>query len=371
MPRDIPVILMLGASLNYPGGMTEVVRSYAAAGLFASWPLRYVSTYEGRSFSDKLWPWLAALGTVLAALVRRRVALIHVHSAAYGSFWRKSVICALAAAFRVPYVIHLHDGRLPAFHRDCGELTLAWLGWILRKAARVVVLTRRWRDEVLAIEPRASTTIIGNPVPVPASLAPLSRPARKLLFLAWLHKDKGILDLIAALPHILRYVPEAELVIAGGGSAGCQTPEQLKEVAGALGVEHALRFAGWVDGARKQELLREADVFVLPSYCEALPVGLLEAMAAGVPVVASRVGGIPDVITHKVSGLLVEPGEPRTLAQAIVAILTDETLRQRLRVVAHREVQRYSMEAVVGELESLYRELGVPSAHLNRVLLPL
>jgi glycosyltransferase involved in cell wall biosynthesis len=365
MARDTPLIFMLGASLKYPGGMTEVVRSYAAAGLFDSWPLRYVSTYEGRSFAAKLWPWLAALGTVLAALARRRVALIHVHSAAYGSFWRKSVICALALAFRVPYVIHLHDGRLPAFRRDCGAPSLAWLRFVLRNAARVVVLTRRWRDEVLAIEPQAATAIIGNPVPVPAALAPLARPARKLLFLAWLHKDKGILDLIAALPHILRRVPEAELVIAGGGGATCQTPESLKQLADALGVAHALRFAGWVDGARKQQQLREADVFVLPSYCEALPVGLLEAMAAGVPAVASRVGGIPDVITDRVSGLLVEPGEPRALAQAIVAILTDEALRRRLREAAHRDVQRYSTDAVLGELEALYRELGVPSRELR------
>ena len=365
MARDTPLILMLGASLKYPGGMTEVVRSYGAAGMFDAWPMRYISTYEGRNFSAKLWPWLAAVGTVLALLVRRRVALVHVHSAAYGSFWRKSVICALALVFRVPYVIHLHDGRLPAFRRDCGATALAWLRFILRHAARVVVLTRCWRDEVLAIERHANTSIIGNPVPVPPSLAPLARPARKLLFLAWLHKEKGVLDLIAALPYILRRVPEAELVIAGGGGVTCQTPEQLKQLAGALGVEHALRFAGWVDGARKRELLREADVFVLPSYCEALPVGLLEAMAAGVPIVASRVGGIPDVIEHQVSGLLIEPGEPRALAQAIIAVLTDDALRIRLREVAHRHVKRYGIDAVLAELESLYRELGVASRELR------
>jgi len=365
MQRDAALILMLGASLKYPGGMTEVVRSYAAAGMFDVWPVRYISTYEGRSFSAKLWPWLAAIATVLALLLRRRVALIHVHSAAYGSFWRKSVICALAFAFRVPYLVHLHDGRLPAFRRDCGAAALAWLRFVLRNAARVVVLTRRWRDEVLSIEPRASTTIIGNPVPVPACLPPLARPARKLLFLAWLHKDKGILDLIAALPQILRRVPEAELVIAGGGGATCQTPAQLRDFAAALGVDHALRFAGWVDGARKQELLREVDVFVLPSYCEALPVGLLEAMAAGVPVVASRVGGIPDVVAHEVSGLLIDPGDARALAQAIVAMLTGDALRQGLREAAYREVKRYSIDAVLGELESLYRELGVASRELE------
>src|SRR5688572_16009036 len=104
------LILMLGPSMEYPGGMTEVVRSYAAGGLFELGPLRYVSTYTGRQFTGKLAPWARALATVLVRLVQKRVALLHVHSAAYGSFWRKSVLCAMALAFRVPYVIHLHDG---------------------------------------------------------------------------------------------------------------------------------------------------------------------------------------------------------------------------------------------------------------------
>lgn len=365
------LILMLGPSLDYPGGMTEVVRSYRAAGLFERWPVRYISTYSGRAFADKLRPWLAALASVFLGLARRRVALVHVHSALYGSFWRKSTLCALALVFRVPYVVHLHDGRLVDFRRGCNAFTCAWLRFVLRKAARVVVLTAHWRDEVQAIEPAARICIIGNPVPVPAALAPLGAfPARKVLFMAWLQKEKGVLDLVQAMPEVLRSVPEASFVIAGRGIAGSETPESIERLAHRLGVAHALRFAGWVNGEQKNRLLRQCDLFALPSYCEGLPVALLEAMAWGVPVVATQVGGIPDVIKDRVNGLLVDPGQPAALARAIVDLLADDALRRQVREAAHRDVaRRYRLEAVIFQLETLYRELGVPPSALNPALL--
>src|SRR6267378_8150954 len=86
------LILMCGPSMDYPGGMTEVIRAYSAAGVFEAWPLRYISTYAGRDFPAKLRPWLSAVCSVLIRLAQRRVALVHVHSAAYGSFWCKSVL---------------------------------------------------------------------------------------------------------------------------------------------------------------------------------------------------------------------------------------------------------------------------------------
>jgi glycosyltransferase involved in cell wall biosynthesis len=350
------LILMLGPSMEYPGGMTEVVRSYAAAGLFDLWPLRYVSTYAGREFAGKLAPWARALATVLVRLVQKRVALLHVHSAAYGSFWRKSVLCAMALAFRVPYVIHLHDGRWADFyHRGCNSLAKACVRALLRKAARVVVLSRHWHDVVRAIEPATRISVIGNPVAAPLCAAPLPRPACSVLFLGALHRDKGVLDLVKAMPLVLRSVPQARFVLAGSGDAA-----SIASLARSLGVEHALSLPGWVNGKGKEDLLRHSDVFVLPSYYEGLPVGMLEAMAWGVPVIASRVGGIPDVIEDRVNGLLVRPADAEALGQAIVALLTNDALRARLREAAQREVRaRYGVESIIADLRALYRELGL------------
>ena len=363
------LILMLGPSMHYPGGMSEVVRSYRAAAVFERWPVRYISTYAGRRLSARVGPWLGALAGVFLGLARRRVALVHVHSTDHGSFWRKSALCALALLFGVPYVVHLHTSRLEEFRRGCNPLGRAWMHFILRKAARVVVLTRHWRDEVQSIEPAARVSIIGNPVAVPAALPPLQRsPPRTVLFMAWLHREKGVLDLVKAMPSVLRAVPETTFVIAGRGR---ETPESILALARHRGVERSLRLPGWVEGHAKGALLRDADLFVLPSYHEALPVAVLEAMAHGVPVVATRVGGIPDVIAHGANGLLVEPGNPQALARAMVALLNDRALRARLREAAYRDVaRRYGIDAVLAQLEALYRELGMPVSASNRTLLP-
>jgi glycosyltransferase involved in cell wall biosynthesis len=348
------LILMLGPSLEYPGGMTEVARLYRSAGMFERWPLRHVATYSGRAGMFRTW--IAAVWTTLWLLFRKRVVLLHVHSAAYGSFWRKSVLCALAYAFRVPYVFHLHDGRFPVFFQG-SRLARAFIKWVFRHASRVVVLTPRWRDVVHAIEPAARIAVIGNPVSVPGEVAKPEREARTVLFLGWLQREKGVFDLVQAMPAVLRAVPQARFVLAGRGDRAA-----LLSLARSLGVEEALELPGWVEGDRKDQLLRAADVFVLPSYYEGLPVGVMEAMARGIPVVATRVGGIPDLVAHGVSGLLLEPGRPAALAQAIVSVLTDATLRARLREAAHREVRCYSTDAVVAELEALYRKLNVCAA---------
>ena len=156
-------------------------------------------------------------------------------------------------------------------------------------------------------------------------------------------------------------------MIAGRAVADSETPDSILQFARSLRIEQSLRLPGWVDGNEKDNLMQEADVFVLPSYYEALPLGVLEAMALGIPVVTTPVGGIPDVIEDGINGLLVEPRQPEALARAIVALLMDDALRTRLRETAHTDVRkRYSTEAVIEALETLYREIGFNVDSINR-----
>ena len=324
---------MFGPSMDYAGGMTEVIRAYSAAGLFEAWPLRYISTYAGRDFSAKLRLrlWLSAVCSALIQLARRRVALVHVHSSTYGSFWRKSVLCALAFAFGVPYVIHLHGGRLAEFYQGgCNALAKAWVRAVLREAARVVVLSRHWRDEVRKIEPAARTTIIGNPVSVPISVVPLQRPARTVLFLAWLQRTKGVLDLVRAIPTVLRSVPKATFVIAGRGfHDGDETWIQEFRVLGPDGRPLDLEAAG-------------------------------ERVAATVAAVHRG-----DAESDTLNRLVITAGLDRRQVAILRAYRkyrqrTDDALRSRLREAARTHVRkRYSTEAIIEDLGMLYRELGI------------
>lgn len=358
-------VLMIGTSLDAPGGMTAVVRLYRDMGLFEAWHIRYLSSYERPGKLTQLRVMAGALLTLLWLLLRGKVSLLHVHSASRGSFWRKSAFCALARLFGVPYVFHLHSGEFPVFYRDeCGPRAQRWVRRTLRGAHTVVALTGLWREALARIAPGASITVLGNPVRVPAVLPPAPPPRGQVLFLGRLRDKKGVYDIIRAMPAVLAAAPATVFTLAGDGEL-----DGAARLAQELGVAHALRLPGWVDGAAKDALMDGADLLLLPSYFEGLPICVLEAMAQGVAVVASDVGGIPEALEQGRCGVLLAPGDVAAIAAAVLSLLEDGARRLGLRAAAHARAQQvYSTQAVDGALSTLYRAVLAPAdgAHYVR-----
>lgn len=159
-----------------------------------------------------------------------------------------------------------------------------------------------------------------------------------------LNRGKGIDHLIAALPLILKRQPAAHLVLIGGGANQSLSQEHtLRAMVRDAGLEDRVTFTGYVQNV--PEHLRSLDVFVLPTEHEALPNALMEAMASGLPCVATRVGGIPDLIEDGVSGRLIEPGDVEALARALIELWEDAALAQRYGLAARRTIEaRYSLD---------------------------
>jgi glycosyltransferase involved in cell wall biosynthesis len=158
--------------------------------------------------------------------------------------------------------------------------------------------------------------------------------------------------LLRATPRILAARPTARIRIAGGGPL----EGSLREEARRLGIAAAVEFLGQV--ADVNPIYAALDVFVLPSRFEATSLALLEAMAAGVPVVSTRIVGVSDVITDGVNGLLAVPGDPDALADAILRVLDDAALRSTLRANARRTIERdHTRTQMVERIETLYRSL--------------
>lgn len=346
---------MLGVGLETPGGITAVVRRYREGGLFASQGVRYVATYEKPRVPTQLRMMSRATLTVLGMLLRGEVRLMHVHSASRGSFWRKSLFCGLARLFRVPYIFHLHSGEFPVFYaQECGRMAQAWVRRTLRGAAGVIALTESWRTVLLAIEPTIRLTVVSNPVAVPERLPALREGVRDVLFLGRLREKKGVFDLVRAMPTVLAVHSGLRFVLAGDGEL-----EKVRELAFSLRVDHALELPGWIDAEEKDAALGRADIFVLPSYFEGLPVGVLEAMAAGVPIVSTTVGGIPDIVQNEAQALLVEPGDVSALAKAITRLAGDRALRIGLREAAFEHVRvHFHDKQVITKLEAMYNEIS-------------
>lgn len=357
-------VVVVGTSTVTRGGIGAVLSSYERAGFFRRWPTIHLVSHTDGSMLRKGGRALIAFGRLAYLLFWHRVLLVHVHSASDASFWRKSVFMVASFIARRPVIFHLHGGGFMDFYESrCGASRKWLVRAILDRVAAIIVLTEEWRTRISDATSNQNIEVIFNPVDA-RSLSDASGSSRfecTLLFLGRLEKDKGIHDLLETLVIVREPFPEVTLWLAGEGDRGA-----LADHIKSRGLCRRIRFLGWVGYEGKKRLLSQATVFVLPSHVEGLPMAVLEAMAAGLPVVATNVGGIPSVVEEGVNGFLVRPGDIRALADAICVLLSDRDLRQRMGAASRRKINAYFLpERVTSQIDSLYRKvLRIPSAAL-------
>jgi glycosyltransferase involved in cell wall biosynthesis len=173
-----------------------------------------------------------------------------------------------------------------------------------------------------------------------------------IIAVARLHPGKGHRVLLDAMRQLLHSYPKLKLICLGEG----QGEQELRALCENFGLAHCVRLVGYQQNV--SEWLAAADINVLPTFYEGLPLTILEAMASGLPTVASNVGGIPEAIEDGVSGLLVPPGDPQRLAEALSFLLRDAATRARIGHAAHARVLRtFVIEQQVSSTEKLYLEL--------------
>jgi glycosyltransferase involved in cell wall biosynthesis len=352
-------IVMVGSAPEVKGGVSAMVNVCAAHGLFERWDAVYLSSHRDGTSRQKLSQALRAWLTFIGMLLRREVALLHVHLNSGASFWRKSAFVVPARLMGVPYVLQVHCGHFVDFYRDrLKPRGQRFLRGLLRDARRVVALSDGARQALSSIEPGLAIDVVPNPVAVPEWQASLTQGPPTVVFLGMIREAKGVFDLLRAWPEVRRAVPDARLVLAGIGEM-----ERARQVARDNGFDESLVMPGWIGGPEKERLLQEAWVFALPSHWEALPMSVLEAMAAGVPVVASRVGGIPDTVVDGETGLLVGTRDINRLASSLIELLTDEPRRIAMGAAARaRAREQFSAEVVVPRLEAVWMDYGTPRA---------
>jgi len=166
-----------------------------------------------------------------------------------------------------------------------------------------------------------------------------------------LNIQKDTITLVTAVAKILRKRPEAKLVLVGSGPLRPRLDRLVKK----LGITEQVIFAGMLTDV--SGILQVMSMFVLPSKSEAFGISILEAMRAGVPVIATRVGGIPEVITNNKSGLLVEPGDPKQLASTIMRLMNDTQLQRKLVAGGREVVSKFSATRMASETAKLYKAI--------------
>ena len=212
--------------------------------------------------------------------------------------------------------------------------------FVLRRADLVVPMGRFTEGLALRKGVKPDKVIV-LPFPVrwasSVSLTPLP-PEPCALFVGRLEKEKGVQVLLEAMCKVREEIPSVRLLIAGDGSYR----RQLEKMTNRLNLRDHVSFLGWLEGAELQDTYRRAWVLVLPSiWAEGLGMVLVEAGLMGRPVIGSNLGGIRDIVQHGYNGLLVPPGDSKALAEALLTLLTDKDLAQRMGLANSEMARRY------------------------------
>jgi glycosyltransferase involved in cell wall biosynthesis len=304
---------------------------------------------------------LVALARFVRIVRETRPQVIHAHSSKAGA------IARLARLFspRVP-VVYTPHGYAFAGHFSRASERLLYKGVeraLAPLASRVTCVCEAEARLARSIGPRARVRVIHNgirpagPGAVDPALLKLGRRGPVIGALTQLRPGKGLETLLTAAPTLLARHPQAQLAIVGEGP----DLEQLREQARALGVAGAVHFLG--ASSDPPGALRGMDVFVHPSWAEAFPYVVLEAMSLARPIVASHVGGIGEAIVDGESGLLTPPHDAAALAQALIEVLDDRDTATRMGESALLRLAQFTREAMIARVAATYGEVvrGVPT----------
>jgi glycosyltransferase involved in cell wall biosynthesis len=296
----------------------------------------------------------AALWRVHNILRDEGPCIFHVHFASRGSTLRKCIVSLMVLRTSSWLVLHAHGAGFDSFFSHLPAQLQKRVARIFRRSHGFVVLSSQWQEfyaTALALG-RDRIQIMINPTD-PPSLVPdrSGRDSVQFLFLGRIDDRKGafeLLDAYRALPATSRAA--ARIVFAGDGQV-----EELLRRAAVIGPDVAVH--SWLDREERDHLLAASDVLVLPSHHEGVPMAILEAMAYGLPVIATPVGGIPDVIRHGREGLLVEAGNRAALTAALARMVAEPGLRVSLGWEARATAESLDITSYGQRLLEFYRTI--------------
>ena len=358
-----PVVVLLGPHRAAVSGVSTHVNLLMESALGEDFEIVHFQVgSEGRDEGaiGRFLRLLVSPFLLAATIVFRHASLVHLNTSLNTrAYWRDLVYLAIAKMLGARTVYQVHGGDLPQRFYARSRLLTSFLRWTLGLPDLVVVLAQVELAAYREFVPDQTVVALPNGIDCrPFGAVPTVRTndeqALRLVYIGRVAREKGLYETLQAVRLAHELGVETRLVIAGQGAE----ESRLRRYAQALGIAPRVCFVGPVFGADKVKLFAGADAMVLASYAEGLPYALLEAMAAGIPVIATPVGAIPDVVTDGIHGFLVPPRDGKAIAESLVLLAGDrERLSWMSRACRRRIRAAFSIDRLAQELALHYARI--------------
>jgi glycosyltransferase involved in cell wall biosynthesis len=345
-------IVMIGASLEQNGGIATVEKLIIKH-ISKNIEIKHITSHDEGCITHRLIVFIKALASLLLKLIFQKTDIVYIHLSDGGSILRKAILALIAFSFQKPVFIHAHGAEFHVSYSGLPEWAKKGLNRIFQQCQGFIVLSNTWRDFYvlnLGLDPQKVFVLL-NPTELPIKIPKrLNVEEVTLIFCGRVGQRKGAFDLIKAFANLPDTIKNcSKLILAGDGDL-----EQAQNLVNSLNLSGHINFLGWVSSEKRNELLANADIFILPSYNEGLPMAILEAMAWGLPVISTSVGGIPELLTSNKNGLLLTPGDIEQLSQSMQFLIENKALRLEMGEAARETVIPFDVSEYCCKLSEIF-----------------
>lgn len=359
-------ILIVGPTPPPMGGIATYVEDLLKSDLNKKYDVVHLNTARSlpikKSLVKSFLLFSKNVFKLLCSLLRNRPKIVHIHTSSYLAFWEKSVFFVISKLLFSKVVLHIHGAEFDLFYNNSSPSGKYLIRKILNIADVVIVLSKSWNiffseildDNKIAVIPNGvySSKFISKKITLNKH-----EHIVQVLFLGNLVERKGVNDILSIVPIVINKFQNVNFLFAGSEEVSGDILK-LKNECIRMGIERFVTFISDFNNDDKIRLLHEADIYLLPSYAEGLPISLLEAMAAGLPVISTHVGGIPEVVEDEVNGFLIAPGDCIGLANRIIELVKNSELREIISQNNKEKVRtKYDWKIVANNIFNVYDEL--------------
>jgi glycosyltransferase involved in cell wall biosynthesis len=354
-----PKVLIVGPHPPPPGGMANFIENLESSRIVDFYTIRgfdtdYPRSIKGTRLLEILYLPVMYLRYTITLLFNSPD-VVHVHTPSYNSFFKHMIFVSLAKGRGIPVLLHIHGGRFKDFFNSSSEKQKERIRRLLSKPDLLAVLSDEWKGFFSGITDSKNIRVIENGVSLerftPAYPASKSTGVN-LLFVGEVKESKGVDDLLQAFVPVCQKHAGIQLTIVGGGDLN-----RYEKIADEKGIKKNVHFTGVLTGDDLVEKYIDANIFVLPSHAEGMPLVLLEAMSMKLACIASNVGAIPGILKPE-GGILINPKDIESLTNSIIMLVENPELVCSMgdfnRTLVERE---YSFDITAEKVRKAYDEL--------------
>jgi glycosyltransferase involved in cell wall biosynthesis len=343
-------ILMIGPDISSKGGMSSVIKLFQENSSLSE-KIIYLSSYKYKNpFIQIFFFWGFLTKYLFYLMTDNNIKLIHIHTASNGSFFRKSIIFYIAKFFKKKVIMNVHPVNFVNFYNKSPILVKKIIENILNNSDSILVLSEAIKSKVSGICQNKNIQVLYNPIEV-KEIVRKDNEKINILFLGRLCEAKGVYDILEAT----KITQNNNFIINLYGDGNIN---EFKTIIKNNNIEDKILIKDWISGEEKDIVFEQSDIYLLPSHHEGLPMSILEAMAYGLPIISTPVGGIPDAVEDGVNGFLIQPGDSHALAEKIDILVNNKELREKMGQESYRIAkEKFDIKTITKQLHNIYNQL--------------